>query len=198
GGEVDVQDELTGDTQLRLTTARRSLHQEGATRWLFDFSDVLLLPEIDEVVYSFVSDGAADFVRHLARRPSGRIGDRGHRDGGAHERDGHRPGDAGQARRGRAEGPPRGVSRGVGGGAPRARRARAPRRGVRRPARREGRGRRRRRRRRRVFVSSSLCGIGAAVPAGSPSSPRGPLRRAQPVARAAEGVSACFSPSWPR
>ncbi|CAK0866787.1 unnamed protein product, partial [Prorocentrum cordatum] len=124
GGEVDVQDELTGDTQLRLTTARRSLHQEGATRWLFDFSDVLLLPEIDEVVYSFVSDGAADFVRHLARRPSGRIGDRGHRDGGAHERDGHRPGDAGQARRGRAEGPPRGVSRGVGGGAPRARRAR--------------------------------------------------------------------------
>jgi len=72
GGEVDVQDELTGDTQLRLTTARRSLHQEGATRWLFDFSDVLLLPEIDEVVYSFVSDGAADFVRHLARRPSGR------------------------------------------------------------------------------------------------------------------------------
>ncbi|CAK0866784.1 unnamed protein product, partial [Prorocentrum cordatum] len=140
GGEVDVQDELTGDTQLRLTTARRSLHQEGATRWLFDFSDVLLLPEIDEVVYSFVSDGAADFVRHLARRPSGRIGDRGHRDGGAHERDGHRPGDAGQARRGRAEGPPRGVSRGVGGGAPRARRARAPRRGVRRPARREGRG----------------------------------------------------------
>ncbi|CAK0866783.1 unnamed protein product, partial [Prorocentrum cordatum] len=159
GGEVDVQDELTGDTQLRLTTARRSLHQEGATRWLFDFSDVLLLPEIDEVVYSFVSDGAADFVRHLARRPSGRIGDRGHRDGGAHERDGHRPGDAGQARRGRAEGPPRGVSRGVGGGAPRARRARAPRRGVRRPARREGRGRRRRV---RVVVSvwHRRCGAG--------------------------------------
>jgi hypothetical protein len=72
GGEVDVQDELTGDTQLRLTTARRSLHQENATRWLFDFSDVLLLPEIDEVVYSFVSDGDSDFVRHLARRPSGR------------------------------------------------------------------------------------------------------------------------------
>lgn len=72
GGAADIQDELTGGPQLKLTSARRSLHQQEATKWVFDFSDVLLLPEIDEVVYSFVSDSDSGFVRHLARKPAGR------------------------------------------------------------------------------------------------------------------------------
>jgi len=72
GGWVDISDEISGGAELKLTRVRRSLHQEGATKWKFDFSNDLLLPTIDEIVYSLVSDCDGDFVRHIARRPSGR------------------------------------------------------------------------------------------------------------------------------
>lgn len=73
GGSVEIWGETgQGVVQLKSVSARRSLHQQNATKWTFDFSDVLLLPAIDQVVYSFVSDGDVDFVQHVARSPAGR------------------------------------------------------------------------------------------------------------------------------
>lgn len=53
----------------KTTRARASLHQSDATRWSFDFSEQLLFPDIEQVVYSVVSDG--QFFQHVARTPQG-------------------------------------------------------------------------------------------------------------------------------
>eukprot|EP00930_Biecheleria_cincta_P070339 TRINITY_DN5797_c0_g2_i1.p1 TRINITY_DN5797_c0_g2~~TRINITY_DN5797_c0_g2_i1.p1 ORF type:complete len:496 (-),score=73.70 TRINITY_DN5797_c0_g2_i1:41-1381(-) len=68
---LDISDEISGGAILKLSRARRTLHQVNARIWAFDFSDVLLFPTIDEIVYSFVSDDDAGFVRHVARKPQG-------------------------------------------------------------------------------------------------------------------------------
>lgn len=70
GGVVEIKDETSRGVPLRVTQASRALRRENATRWLFDFSDVLLFPQIDEVMYSFASEGEG-FVSHVARRPVG-------------------------------------------------------------------------------------------------------------------------------
>jgi hypothetical protein len=58
-------------TQIKLTRARRSLRLNAATKWAFDFSDVLLLPTIDEVTYSISLAAGSGFPRHAAREPVG-------------------------------------------------------------------------------------------------------------------------------
>jgi len=70
GGVVEIKDETSRGVPLRVTQASRALRMENATRWLFDFSDVLLFPWINEVMYSFASEGEG-FVGHVARRPVG-------------------------------------------------------------------------------------------------------------------------------
>lgn len=70
GGVVEIKDEISRGVPLRVTQASRALRKENATRWLFDFSDVLLFPWINEVMYSFASEGEG-FVSHVARRPVG-------------------------------------------------------------------------------------------------------------------------------
>mmetsp|Transcript_72844 Transcript_72844/g.193236 ORF Transcript_72844/g.193236 Transcript_72844/m.193236 type:complete len:559 (-) Transcript_72844:88-1764(-) len=70
GGVVEIKDEISRGIPLRVTQASRTLRRENATRWLFDFSDVLLFPWISEVMYSFASEGEG-FVSHVARRPVG-------------------------------------------------------------------------------------------------------------------------------
>merc|ERR1711871_400706 len=49
--------------------ATRVLTLSNATKWQFDFSDELLLPWIDSVMYTFTS--ADDFVQHMARPANG-------------------------------------------------------------------------------------------------------------------------------
>ena len=67
---VDISDShySAGKGLAKTTRARASLHQESATRWSFDFSEQLLFPEIDQVIYSVVSD-APVFFQHVARTP---------------------------------------------------------------------------------------------------------------------------------
>lgn len=57
--------------RLKATRASRTLHLVGARRWAFDFADELLLPEIDRLSYTLVTDDESTFVRHVARRPIG-------------------------------------------------------------------------------------------------------------------------------
>jgi len=84
GTSVNIVDDISGwepsgpppwgdqnRTQLKLTRARRSLHLNAATKWVFDFSDMLLLPLIEEVSYSITLDAGSSFARHAAREPSG-------------------------------------------------------------------------------------------------------------------------------
>lgn len=76
GSNVDISDEVPGSwltgggATLKLTRARKALHQGQATRWELDFSDVLLLPSIDDLSYSLVLDDSS-LVRHAARKPQG-------------------------------------------------------------------------------------------------------------------------------
>mmetsp|Transcript_33534 Transcript_33534/g.55423 ORF Transcript_33534/g.55423 Transcript_33534/m.55423 type:complete len:81 (+) Transcript_33534:1-243(+) len=52
------------------TKARKTLFQKRSSRWVFDFSDVLLFSEIQQVVYSVISPSKT-FFQHLARPPNG-------------------------------------------------------------------------------------------------------------------------------
>jgi hypothetical protein len=80
GTDVDITNEISihlapllPGAKLKLTRARRSLHLTLAQRWEVDFADVLLLPHIEEISYSFVLDDEGTFVRHAARRPKGTV-----------------------------------------------------------------------------------------------------------------------------
>ena len=64
---VDVSDS-PGAT--KSTKARASLRQRNATQWRFDFTQQLLFPNIDQVLYSVSSDAPA-FFSHVARTPKG-------------------------------------------------------------------------------------------------------------------------------
>eukprot|EP01065_Artemidia_motanka_P012713 TRINITY_DN1701_c10_g1_i1.p1 TRINITY_DN1701_c10_g1~~TRINITY_DN1701_c10_g1_i1.p1 ORF type:complete len:505 (+),score=193.60 TRINITY_DN1701_c10_g1_i1:205-1515(+) len=64
---VVLSDEIDAVTRTRAT---RSLSQTNATKWAFDFSDVLLFPSIDTVQYSVSSAGG--FFMHHALPAQGR------------------------------------------------------------------------------------------------------------------------------
>ena len=68
--DVDISDShySLGKGVAKTTRARASLYQENATRWSFNFSEQLLFPEIDQVIYSVVSDVPVLF-QHVARTP---------------------------------------------------------------------------------------------------------------------------------
>ena len=70
GGCFDIQDErsVTAPT-VRTSRARQSMRLEKATVFSFDF-DELLLPVIEEVMYSVTIEGTG-FPRHAARAPNG-------------------------------------------------------------------------------------------------------------------------------
>eukprot|EP00047_Mylnosiga_fluctuans_P009251 m.10672 g.10672 ORF g.10672 m.10672 type:complete len:477 (+) comp2543_c0_seq1:149-1579(+) len=63
---ISISDEINGN---KFTTAKKVLNQTAATKWTFDFSDELLFPFIDHVVYSVATE--AGFVNHVARKPVG-------------------------------------------------------------------------------------------------------------------------------
>jgi len=46
--EMDAQ-QSQSPHHIRMTTASKAQYQKSATKWTFDFSDTLLLPQIDEV-----------------------------------------------------------------------------------------------------------------------------------------------------
>ena len=64
---VDISDSLG---VAKATRARASLQQHGATVWSFNFTEQLLFPNIEQLVYSVVSD-APGFFQHVARTPQG-------------------------------------------------------------------------------------------------------------------------------
>merc|ERR1712039_427222 len=66
---VIISDEINA---AKTTHARLSLTQTASTQWKFDFSDLLLFPSIDQVMYSVTSDSRT-FFQHLARSPEGLV-----------------------------------------------------------------------------------------------------------------------------
>ena len=54
----------------KTTRASASLHQHGSTRWSFNFSEQLIFPNVEQVIYSVVSDDLS-FFQHMARTPIG-------------------------------------------------------------------------------------------------------------------------------
>lgn len=74
--DVVVEDEINGDvydsekTLVLTTRSQKSLHQDQASTWTFDFSKDLVMPWIDRVTYSVVLSGSG-FVQHVARPPKG-------------------------------------------------------------------------------------------------------------------------------
>ncbi len=75
--KVVIEDEIDGQQAtglnhtIRLTSARKSLYRANATEWAFDFSSTLLLPRIDDVMYSLVLDDGQPLPMHAARAPDG-------------------------------------------------------------------------------------------------------------------------------
>ena len=65
-----IANEINGGCQLKLTTSRKTItHALPSTSFVFDFSDVLLLPSIEEVMYSFTaSDHNSLWVPHSAMK----------------------------------------------------------------------------------------------------------------------------------
>merc|ERR1712217_478641 len=55
---VVISDEINA---AKTTRARLSLTHTASTQWKFDFSKLLLFPQIDQVTYSVTSDSAAFF-----------------------------------------------------------------------------------------------------------------------------------------
>ena len=71
GADTIIANEINGGCQLKLTTTRRTVTHAlvPSPAFEFDFSDVLLLPEIEEVLYSFTASGAESrFVAHSAEK----------------------------------------------------------------------------------------------------------------------------------
>ena len=54
----------------KATRATKSLYQQNASSWTFDFTSELLFPDIDQVSYSVTSDSSS-FFNHMARPPQG-------------------------------------------------------------------------------------------------------------------------------
>jgi hypothetical protein len=65
-----IANEINGGCQLKLTTSRKTVtHALPSATFVFDFSDVLLLPTIEEVMYSFTaSDHNSLWVAHSAMK----------------------------------------------------------------------------------------------------------------------------------
>ena len=63
-----IANEINGGCQLKLTTSRLTVsHALPSATFEFDFSDVLLLPSIEEVMYSYTaSEPGFRFVPHSA------------------------------------------------------------------------------------------------------------------------------------
>lgn len=74
GSDTIIANEINGGCQLKLTNARKTVTHAlvPSSTFEFDFSDVLLLPEIEEVLYSFTASGKGDaesrFVAHTAEK----------------------------------------------------------------------------------------------------------------------------------
>ena len=71
GTDTVIADEINGGCQLKLTTARQTVTHAlvPSAAFQFDFSATLLLPEIEEVMYSFTAGGAGSrFVAHSAEK----------------------------------------------------------------------------------------------------------------------------------
>jgi hypothetical protein len=71
GTDTIIANEINGGCQLKLTSTRQTVTHAlvPSAAFEFDFSDVLLLPEIEEVMYSFTASGAKSrFVAHSAEK----------------------------------------------------------------------------------------------------------------------------------
>ena len=65
-----VEDEISAEKGTVVQTrARQTLRQTNATEWAFDFSEQLLLPWIDTVMYSLAVPPGAKLVQHAAEEP---------------------------------------------------------------------------------------------------------------------------------
>jgi hypothetical protein len=70
--QVVIESSLSQETGTVISTrARLSLTHENATDWVLDFKDILLLPWIDEVMYSIALAPGTPLVQHAAEQPSG-------------------------------------------------------------------------------------------------------------------------------